>query len=165
MALSSYRMKENLEQITAQIEAFTDNGNNLVFIIIFIFCGQFCISFVPCSMFSLFWVSFFFCLWGFCNLCSYNSHCLYPVFLCLMQTKDVIKRLSSLSLNFNVFNLWWSCPNHVWMELKVMLHSTSTSTFRCNFLSWLVCLNCWRWTEYSKGSLHATALYWVLPKA
>lgn len=59
MALSSYRMKENLKQITAQIEAFTDNGNNLIFIIIFIFCGQFCISFVPCSMFSLVWVGFF----------------------------------------------------------------------------------------------------------
>lgn len=75
---------------------------------------------------------FFFGLWGFCNLCSYNRvSASLP--LSLIQPKDVIKRVSSLSLNFNIFNLWWSCLSHVRMELKVTLHSTSTSTFRPNF--------------------------------
>lgn len=60
MALSSYRTERKLEtEITAQIEAFTDNVNSLVFVIIFIFYEQFCISFMPCSMFSLFWVGVF----------------------------------------------------------------------------------------------------------
>lgn len=60
MALSSYRTEGKLEtEITEQIEAFTDNVNSLVFIIIFVFYGQFCISFMPCSMFSLFWVGKF----------------------------------------------------------------------------------------------------------
>lgn len=61
MALSHTRTERKFEtEITAQIEAFTDNGNSLVFIIILIFYGQFCISFVPCSMFSLFWIGVFF---------------------------------------------------------------------------------------------------------
>lgn len=38
MALSSDRTERKFEtEITAQIEAFTDDGNSLVFIIIFIF--------------------------------------------------------------------------------------------------------------------------------
>lgn len=76
MALLSTRTERFEIEMTAQIEGFKDNGNSLIFIIILIFYGQFCISFVPCSMFSLCWVGFFLpevCFFFFfLNLCSYN---------------------------------------------------------------------------------------------
>lgn len=59
MALLSTRTERFEIEMTAQIEGFKDNGKSLIFIIILIFYGQFCISFVPCSMFSLCWVGFF----------------------------------------------------------------------------------------------------------
>lgn len=119
----------------------------LFFIIHFVIKGEVCIS-------PLWYV---FPVFGFIS--SHSEVLSFPILQSLtvfrLPLRSYFWRMSqkeSMALGPNTFNLQWSCLNDAWMELKVMLCSTSTSTFKSNFCN----------AEDCKGSLHAEPMFLVM---